>query len=140
MRAGRGVWHTGAAVGESITKGFQLWLALPEELELAPSQSRYLSAEEVPTVGAARLILGRYQGASSAIPAPAGINYFDVQLKAGESWTYRPPSSHSVAWLALSLGAVHESHFAGFAALEGAFVINSWRHSQSGAMLCALIS
>jgi redox-sensitive bicupin YhaK (pirin superfamily) len=109
MRAGRGVWHTGAAVGERITKGFQLWIALPEELELASSQSRYLSAEEVPTVGAARLILGNYQGASSPIPAPAGINYFDVQLKAGESWTYRPPSSHSVAWLALSQGAVHAS-------------------------------
>jgi redox-sensitive bicupin YhaK (pirin superfamily) len=109
MRAGRGVWHTGSAVGERITKGFQLWIALAEELELAPSQSRYLSAEEVPTVGVARLILGSYQGASSPIPAPAGINYFDVQLKTGESWTYRPPSSHSVAWLALSQGAVHAS-------------------------------
>ena len=109
MRAGRGVWHTGATVGDSVTKGFQLWIALPEELELAPSQSRYLSAEEVPTVGAARLILGSYDGASSPIPSPVGINYFDVQLKAGESWTYRPPSSHSVAWLALSHGAVHAS-------------------------------
>jgi redox-sensitive bicupin YhaK (pirin superfamily) len=109
MRAGRGVWHTGAAVGDSVTKGFQLWIALPEELELAPSQGRYLSAEEVPTVGAARLILGSYEGASSPIPSPVGINYFDVQLKAGESWTYTPPSSHSVAWLALSQGAVHAS-------------------------------
>jgi redox-sensitive bicupin YhaK (pirin superfamily) len=109
MRAGRGVWHTGAAVDDSVTKGFQLWIALPEELELAPSQGRYLSAEEIPTVGAVRLILGSYEGASSPIPSPAGINYFDVQLKAGESWTYRPPSSHSVAWLALSQGAVHAS-------------------------------
>jgi redox-sensitive bicupin YhaK (pirin superfamily) len=109
MRAGRGVWHTGAAVGDNVTKGFQLWIALPEELELAPSQGWYLSASEVPTVGAARLILGSYDGESSPIPSPAGINYFDVQLKAGDSWTYRPPWSHTVAWLALSQGAVHAS-------------------------------
>jgi redox-sensitive bicupin YhaK (pirin superfamily) len=109
MRAGRGVWHTGGTLGEATIKGFQLWLALPEDLELAPSQSRYLSSKEVPTVGAARLILGTYEGASSPIPAPAGINYFDVQLKAGESWSYRPPSTHSVAWLALSHGTVQVS-------------------------------
>src|ERR1700722_14988756 len=30
MRAGRGVWHTGSSVGELATKGFQLWIALPE--------------------------------------------------------------------------------------------------------------
>jgi redox-sensitive bicupin YhaK (pirin superfamily) len=109
MRAGRGVWHTGATLAEVTIKGFQLWLALPEDLELAPSQSRYLSSTEVPTVGAARLILGTHEGASSPIPAPAGINYFDVQLNAGESWSYRPPSTHSVAWLALSHGAVQVS-------------------------------
>jgi redox-sensitive bicupin YhaK (pirin superfamily) len=109
MRAGRGVWHTGSTLGEVATKGFQLWLALPEDLELAPSQSRYLSSNEVPTVGPARLILGTYEGASSPIPAPAGINYLDVQLGAGESWSYRPPPTHSVAWLALSHGAVQVS-------------------------------
>jgi len=106
MRAGRGVWHTGASVGEMTTKGFQLWIALPEQLEHAPSQSRYQSAEEVPAAGCARVILGSYAGASSIIPAPTGINYLDVQLKAGEQWNYRPPSGHAVAWLAMSQGAV----------------------------------
>jgi redox-sensitive bicupin YhaK (pirin superfamily) len=125
MRAGRGVWHTGSAVGESITKGFQLWIALPEDLEVAPPQSRYLAAEELPNVGAARLILGSYQGASSPLPAPAGINYFDVQLKAGESWTYLPPASHSVAWLALSQGAVHASE----ALSEGELVVFDESHA-----------
>ncbi len=38
MRAGGGVWHTGAALQKA--KGFQLWIALPEELENSPSQSR----------------------------------------------------------------------------------------------------
>jgi redox-sensitive bicupin YhaK (pirin superfamily) len=106
MRAGRGVWHTGSSMGAKTTTGFQLWIALPELLELAPSQSRYLSAEEVPVADSARVILGSYAGAASLIPAPPGINYLDVQLKAGERWNYRPPAGHEVAWLAVSQGAV----------------------------------
>jgi redox-sensitive bicupin YhaK (pirin superfamily) len=106
MRAGRGVWHTGSSAGVETTTGFQLWIALPEQLELAHSQSRYLAAEEVPVSGSARVILGTYAGASSLIPAPPGINYLDVQLKAGERWNYRPPAGHEVAWLAVSKGTV----------------------------------
>ena len=115
MRAGRGVWHTGSTVGEMTTKGFQLWIALPEQLEHAPSQSRYLSAEEVPAAAGSRVILGAHAGAASVIPAPAGINYLDVQLQAGERWSYRPPAGHDVAWLAVSQGEVRvgEPVFAG---------------------------
>jgi redox-sensitive bicupin YhaK (pirin superfamily) len=104
MRAGRGVWHTGSIVGEIPTKGFQLWIALPQQLEHAPSQSRYLSAAEVPAAGGSRVILGSHAGVSSVIPAPAGINYLDVQLRAGERWSYRPPAGHDVTWLAVSQG------------------------------------
>jgi redox-sensitive bicupin YhaK (pirin superfamily) len=106
MRAGRGVWHTGTSVGPETTRGFQLWIALPEQLELAPSQSLYLSAEEVPTAGNARVILGSHAEATSVIAAPPGINYLDVQLKAGERWNYRPPAGHQLAWLAVSQGTV----------------------------------
>ena len=98
---------TGASVGETITKGFQLWVALPEKLELAPSESHYLSAEQVPLADPARVILGKHNGVLSSISAPEGINYLDVELKAGERWTYRPPSGHDVLWLALSQGVVH---------------------------------
>jgi redox-sensitive bicupin YhaK (pirin superfamily) len=106
MRAGRGVWHTGGSAGDAVTKGFQLWVALPGHLELSPSQSRYLSAEEVATVGPARVILGSHAGASSVIPAPEGINYLDVQLKAGETWSHSLPAQHDVAWLAVSKGSL----------------------------------
>jgi redox-sensitive bicupin YhaK (pirin superfamily) len=106
MRAGHGVWHTGAGAGDAITKGFQLWIALPEHLELAPSQSSYLAAEEVAEVGPARVILGSYANTSSVVPAPEGINYLDVQLRAGETWSYAKPARHQVAWLAVSQGAV----------------------------------
>src|SRR5271156_5676281 len=58
MRAGGGVWHTGAALRQA--KGFQLWIALPEALENAPSQSHYLSADQVPEEQPARVILGAH--------------------------------------------------------------------------------
>jgi redox-sensitive bicupin YhaK (pirin superfamily) len=102
MRAGRGVWHTGAASRQA--KGFQLWIALPEELESAPCQSHYLSPDEVPEEKPARVILGSYGGAKSAIAAPARINYLDVRLAAGERWIYQPPADHEVAWIAVSEG------------------------------------
>jgi redox-sensitive bicupin YhaK (pirin superfamily) len=109
MRAGRGVWHTGSVVGTGHVKGFQLWIALPEDLENAASHSRYLTADEVPAAGAARVILGVHEGVKSLIPAPAGVNYLDVQLKVGETWTYLPPLGHEVAWLAVSAGKLHTS-------------------------------
>jgi redox-sensitive bicupin YhaK (pirin superfamily) len=104
MRAGRGVWHTGAALQSA--KGFQLWIALPPELENAPCQSHYLSAGEVAEEKPARVILGSYGRAKSAITAPHRINYLDVRLAAGERWIYQPPSDHEVAWLAVSQGTL----------------------------------
>jgi redox-sensitive bicupin YhaK (pirin superfamily) len=104
MRAGGGVWHTGAALQQA--KGFQLWIALPEELENLPSQSHYLSADQVPEEKPARVILGSYGRAKSAILSPERINYLDVQLAAGERWTYEPPLDHEVAWLAVSDGTI----------------------------------
>jgi redox-sensitive bicupin YhaK (pirin superfamily) len=104
MRAGRGVWHTGSASQQA--KGFQLWIALPEALENAPSQSHYLSADQVPNEDSARVILGSHGRANSSIAAPATINYLDVQLAAGERWTYQPPLDHEAAWLAVSEGTI----------------------------------
>jgi len=106
MRAGGGVWHTGSALGAQQTKGFQLWIALPQELENGPCQSHYLSAGDVPQDKSARVILGSYGRARSDVPAPAGINYLDVQLAAGERWIYQPPADHEVAWLAVSKGSL----------------------------------
>jgi redox-sensitive bicupin YhaK (pirin superfamily) len=134
MRAGGGVWHTGAALGQA--KGFQLWIALPEGLENAPSQSHYLSADQVPEEKPARVILGSHGRARSAIPSPERINYLDVQLAAGERWVYQPPSDHEVAWLAVSEGAiltpesVSAGEFVAFEESNSALVIRADRASR----------
>jgi redox-sensitive bicupin YhaK (pirin superfamily) len=106
MRAGGGVWHTGGAVGTERIKGYQLWVALPPDLENGPSQSQYLGAEEFQSHGPARTILGRHGKATSKVVAPETMNYLDVRLKAGERWRYEPPRHHTVAWIAVHQGSV----------------------------------
>jgi redox-sensitive bicupin YhaK (pirin superfamily) len=104
MRAGGGVWHTGEPARGRV-RGFQLWVALPPELENGPSASRYVMPEEVPIAGPARVILGVYDGARSPIDAPP-MTYLSVRLRAGERWSYVPPASHDVGWVAVMDGAL----------------------------------
>ena len=106
MRAGGGVWHGGGTGEPGRTRGFQLWIALPPELELGPSESVYLSPEVIPHDGPARVLLGRYGTATSTIKAPSPMNYLAVHLKAGERWSYQPPAGHTVLWTAVGMGSV----------------------------------
>jgi redox-sensitive bicupin YhaK (pirin superfamily) len=106
MRAGAGVWHGGGVGDPGRTRGFQLWIALPPEQELGPSESLYQAPEIIPSYGPARVLLGSYGTATSAIKAPSSMNYLAVQLKAGERWRYEPPSEHTVLWAAVATGSV----------------------------------
>jgi redox-sensitive bicupin YhaK (pirin superfamily) len=105
MRAGNGVWHTGQAEPGHV-KGFQLWVALPPELENGPSQSHYVMPGDVPTDGRVRVILGTYDGMTSPIAAPPRMTYLVVSLKDGERWTFTPPKGHDVAWVAVGDGSL----------------------------------
>lgn len=104
MSAGRGVWHAGSV--EPPVKAFQLWVALPPERELAPAFSQHLPGDAIPSDGPARVLLGRSGDAVSPVDAPAGINYFEVELKAGQRWTYQPPSGYRTGWIAVMDGSV----------------------------------
>src|ERR1700680_1439871 len=106
MRAGGGVWHGGGAGEPGRTRGFQLWIALPPDLELGPSESVYLAPEVIPQDGPARVLLGSYGTATSAIKTPSPMNYLAVRLKAGECWSYQPPAGHTVLWTAVGMGSV----------------------------------
>jgi redox-sensitive bicupin YhaK (pirin superfamily) len=106
MRAGGGVWHGGGTGESGRTRGFQLWIALPPELELGPSESVYLAPDVIPHDGPARVLLGSYRTATSAIKAPSPMNYLAVHLKAGEHWSYQPPAGHTVLWTAVGKGSV----------------------------------
>lgn len=106
MQAGGGVWHGGGAGEPGRARGFQLWVALPPELELGPSVSLYQGPEVIQHDGPARVLLGSYGSATGAINAPSPINYLAVRLKAGERWRYQPPIGHTVLWAAVGSGAL----------------------------------
>jgi redox-sensitive bicupin YhaK (pirin superfamily) len=106
MQAGRGMWHGGGLDKAGRTRGFQLWIALPPELELGPAISICQAREEVPQGGPAHVLLGSYGAASSTIVSPSPINYLAVRLKAGERWRYEPPRSHKVLWTTIASGTV----------------------------------
>jgi redox-sensitive bicupin YhaK (pirin superfamily) len=104
MRAGNGVWHTGGPSDAGRVLGYQLWVALPRDLENGPSASQYVQPKDVPVEGPARVILGRHGNAVSPIAAPPTMNYLVVTLKAGERWTYQPPTGHTVGWISVHEG------------------------------------
>jgi len=100
MRAGGGTWHQGRLHPHSATvTAFQLWLALPPELENGAAEGIYVAPEAVPQLGPVRVLLGRHGEASNPIPPPSPLLYLDVVLAAGETWTFQPPSDHNVAWV-----------------------------------------
>jgi len=109
MHAGGGAWHGGSPGERDRLRGFQLWVALPPEAELAEAHSRYLRPQELSTHGPVTVLLGEHGAAKGSIEAPSPINYFSVRLKAGQDWHYQPPQGHQVAWAAVSSGRLRSS-------------------------------
>jgi len=104
MKAGNGVWHDGAPTSGEPMRFYQLWVALPASEENAPPESQYIPPDAVQEDGPVRVILGHFGRATSAIRAPAGIDYFHVRLGDGQRWRYVPPPGHTVAWLSVDRG------------------------------------
>ena len=106
FKAGHGAWHGGGPNGSGRARGFQLWIALSPEHELGPVESVCQAPEGVQRHGPAIVLLGKYGGLSSQLPAPSSLTYLFVHLKGGESWSYQPPSDHTICWVALSTGSL----------------------------------
>lgn len=105
MQAGGGAWHGGNfGDGDGRVRGFQLWVALPPELELSDAVSTYLAPDSIPKQGPVTVLLGQYGGASSVITPPSPLNYLSIRLRARERWAYALPSGHDVVWVAVSAG------------------------------------
>ena len=108
MQAGRGMWHGGSAGDASRrrVRGYQLWVALPPELELGPHSAIFQKPADIAASGPVRVLLGSHGDVRSAIPAPSPMNYLAVTLAAGERWTYQPPAGHTVLWVSPAEGEV----------------------------------
>jgi hypothetical protein len=85
-RAPAGAWHGGGAGNSGRSRGFQLWLALPADQELEPSESIYQKPQDVPAKGPAAVLLGALGEVSSPLKAPsfkpntAGIRHGEAPL------------------------------------------------------------
>ncbi|MDB4933536.1 MAG: hypothetical protein JWP87_508 [Labilithrix sp.] len=107
MQAGGGVWHGGDLVPGERIRGYQLWVALPASLERLPAFSHYLEPSAIATDGRVRVLLGRHDEVRSSIVDVSPMTYLHVRLQDGETWRYRPPIEHDVAWLAVNEGKLH---------------------------------
>ncbi|CAB3752150.1 pirin family protein [Paraburkholderia humisilvae] len=107
MQAGRGTWHGGPVTPTGVVRGYQLWIALPPELELSEPYETFLPADQIPLEGPARVLLGQYNGVESPLPISMPMTYLHVELNAGEHWRYDPPQGHDVLWIAVYSGALH---------------------------------
>lgn len=121
--AGGGMWHGKELSAADVPRiqGFQLWVALPAELENGESVSRYIEARDMLQAGPAYVIVGNHKGVQSPVPAPEGFNYLLVTLRAGERWTYQPPAGHTVGWLALARSQLNAGD--GASVSEGEMVV-----------------
>lgn len=108
MRAGKGVWHGQemSAGSSAAVRGFQLWVALPPDLETSPADSQYIEAQHMPSVHPATVILGEYAGLHSPVRSPVGITYLMVTLQPGESWQFAPPEGQDIGFIAMSRGVI----------------------------------
>jgi redox-sensitive bicupin YhaK (pirin superfamily) len=106
MRASGGAWHEAAPRGNEGIHALQLWLTMPPHLENTTPYSSHITANTVPRVGPANVLVGHYEGATGPVPHDEGINYLNVELSAGETWQYTPPSGHTVAWIYVYRGSL----------------------------------
>ncbi|HBK46690.1 MAG TPA: hypothetical protein DDZ67_09705 [Xanthomonadaceae bacterium] len=105
MMAGKGMWHGGGAVAGRVA-GFQLWLAMPPELELADFASRYVESNEIDEDGPARVLLGRSGAATGRVASDLPVTLLTVRLAAGETWRFTPSEGQGLLWIALAEGAL----------------------------------
>jgi redox-sensitive bicupin YhaK (pirin superfamily) len=104
MCSGSGIWHGGPFTVSGRMRGFQMWMSLAPEFELAEPREQFLRPDEVPQAGCVRILLGSYGELRSPIDAPSPVTYLHVRLNAGDDWRYEPPRDHDVLWIALHSG------------------------------------
>lgn len=105
MKAGSGVWHKGKPTGSEHAHGFQLWVALPAEVENEPSEGQYLPPERIEHAGNTRVLTGQYHTAQGHVNTPTDMNYFYIDLSTQTEWSFITPAHHNVAWCYVQKGS-----------------------------------
>ena len=104
LSAGGGAWHKGEILGEGPVQGFQLWVALPPELELEEAEAQYVYPDDVGygafIGGNLQILLGTIElnGAliSSPVYPPHNMVYCVLTLEAGAEFEFHTQEEHDV--------------------------------------------
>ena len=106
MNAGGGAWHRGSFATAGTATGFQLWVPMPPSVEDAEASGQYVAPDEVAILyvpgGLVRVLLGSLESSGVRVISPIhsfqDMNYFVLELEADATWTYVPPTAHTVAF------------------------------------------
>ena len=106
MNAAGGAWHQGWMQGTGPSIGFQLWVPMPPEIEDGSAFGQYVAPEEVPCLnipgGEVKVLLGSLESGKDLIESPIDshqdMNYLVLSLDTHQTWSYRPPPFHQIAW------------------------------------------
>ncbi len=103
MASGKGVWHRESYIPANNDSSqpqqkigiMQLWLMLDPEEEIGPVNYFNLQPEQIPQVeehgSITRVLLGEYRGTRAVKNIKHNATYLDVNLKAGDSWSFQAP-------------------------------------------------
>ena len=107
MSPGGGAWHDSSFKGAiNGLKAFQFWFASPPGIEDGPSESVFLSPDDVPRGPNFKLLIGEYEGKRNPLPNYSNVNVLDVSLvKAGDVFEYKFPAGHSTSFVFVYKGS-----------------------------------
>jgi len=101
MKAASGVIHSEMPKQENgVMHGFQLWINLPAANKMDTPAYQEFTAEGIPVVetdsATVKVVIGEFNGTASPIQDEiTAVNYLDIQLKAGERFSYDFPETNN---------------------------------------------
>jgi redox-sensitive bicupin YhaK (pirin superfamily) len=116
--AGSGIFHEEVPTqAPTPCHGLQIFVALPDEFELAPPMALHLEPEDVPVVDAngarVRVLVGAHDGHTSPLAPPGspdGVFLYDVTLRADADVLLTPPEDKQAFVIAISGSGTVDGH------------------------------
>ena len=106
MTAGSGIMHEEKLPASERLLGVQLWLNMPRENKMAPPEYHSIKKEDIEEIsvdgGLLRLISGKYKDHEGFRWKYLPVDYYDIKLEPGKSFTIETDKEKSVLVFTLS--------------------------------------
>ena len=106
MTAGSGIMHEEKLPASERLLGVQLWLNMPRENKMAPPEYHSIKKEDIEEIpldgGLLRLISGKYKDHEGFRGKYLPVDYYDIKLEPGKSFTIETGREKSVLVFTLS--------------------------------------